>query len=232
MKSGFFFVALLVSSVNAFVPMATRAVGKPKGAGTKVVAKAAKAAPKKAPKVVAKKVVAKKAAPKKVAKKVVAKKAAPKKVVAKKAAPKKVVAKKVVAKKAAPKKAAPAPKKVVAKKKFGLSKKAKLPSVGFSAPTRVARKPVTIGRRVTPITKPSKVEYVYDDGLTVLERKQRGTLPAFLTGSAKSQADKTTIRPEIIPDDSVFGISNQRFQVLSTTLFLLITLSYFSSVRL
>merc|ERR1711862_649511 len=48
-------------------------------------------------------------------------------------------------------------------------------------------------------------EYVIDDGLTDLERKQRSIAPSFLTGSAKSQADATTIRDDVEADD-FFGL--------------------------
>jgi len=48
-------------------------------------------------------------------------------------------------------------------------------------------------QKKAPLQKGSK--FVYDDGLTDLERKQRITIPIFLTGSAKSQKDSTSIRP-------------------------------------
>lgn len=38
---------------------------------------------------------------------------------------------------------------------------------------------------------------MYNDGLSDLERTQRKSLPAFLTGSAKSQADVTAIRKDL-----------------------------------
>merc|ERR1712157_64532 len=56
-------------------------------------------------------------------------------------------------------------------------------------------------------------EFVYEDGLTVIERNQRETLPAFLTGSAKSQADKSTIR-RVESDSLIFGLDPDRFQLL------------------
>merc|ERR1711982_229360 len=61
-------------------------------------------------------------------------------------------------------------------------------------------------------------EYVIDDGLTDLERKQRSIAPSFLTGSAKSQADASTIRDDVAADD-FFGLGPDRFQLLFITLF-------------
>ena len=71
---------------------------------------------------------------------------------------------------------------------------------------------------------PKTAEYVYDDGLTVLERKQRATLPAFLTGSAKSQADATTIRDDIVEQEYPFGLDGDRFQLLFISAFGIFTL--------
>eukprot|EP00980_Cylindrotheca_fusiformis_P023649 scaffold10700_cov108-Cylindrotheca_fusiformis.AAC.13 len=49
---------------------------------------------------------------------------------------------------------------------------------------------------IVPLKRP-EMEYVYDDGLSELERKQRKEIPAFLTGSAKSSADASTIRDDL-----------------------------------
>ena len=68
-----------------------------------------------------------------------------------------------------------------------------------------------------------KQEFVYEDGLTELERKQRVTIPGFLTGSAKSQIDSTSIRDDIEPVD-YFGLSADRFQLLFISVFGLFTL--------
>jgi hypothetical protein len=187
--------SLLLGSSSAFT-FATRAVGAKapvKAAPAKVVAKAApvKAAPVKAAPVkaapVVKKVVAK-AAPAKVVAKAAPVKAAPVKVVAK-AAPVKVVAKAAPAKaaaKAAPAKAAPV-KKVGAKApKFSFS---------FKAP-KVAKPSFSVKLPSTKNVK-KNIAFAYDDGLTDLERKQRKTIPTFLTGSAKSQADPSTIRTDL-----------------------------------
>jgi type IV secretory pathway VirB10-like protein len=194
-------LALLVASCNAFSPMfATRAV-----AGTRAVAKAKPVAK---PKPVAKKPVAtiavKKAAPK--PKPIVAvKKVAPK--------PKPVVAVKKVAPKPKPvavvKKAAPKPKPAAAKKIA-----VKNPFAAVSLP-KVAVKPkakISIqGPKTTRVKK--NIEYVYDDGLSELERKQRVTLPIFLTGSAKSQKDPTAIRPDLVE-----GTDEYYFSPYDTTL--------------
>jgi len=66
--------------------------------------------------------------------------------------------------------------------------------------------------------------YVIDDGLTELERKQKtGGLATFLTGSAKSQADPSTIVGEI-EAQPFFGLSPDRFQLLFISVFGLFTL--------
>ena len=68
-------------------------------------------------------------------------------------------------------------------------------------------------------------EYAYDDGLTVLERRQKFKLnqETFLTGNAKSQIDETAILGEI--DAPAFGgINADRFQLLFISVFGLFTL--------
>lgn len=68
-------------------------------------------------------------------------------------------------------------------------------------------------------------EYVYDDGLTVLERKQKNTIPAFLTGSARSKVEKSEIRDDIdLESEYPFGLSADRFQLLFISIFSLFTL--------
>ncbi|GMH52060.1 hypothetical protein TrRE_jg4232 [Triparma retinervis] len=63
----------------------------------------------------------------------------------------------------------------------------------------------------------------FDDGLTVLERKQRGSMDMFLTGQAKSRVDKTAIVGEI--DAPAFGgLSADRFQLLFIAVFGVFTL--------
>lgn len=62
-------------------------------------------------------------------------------------------------------------------------------------------------------------EYVFEDGLTDLERKQRTTIPAFLTGSAKSQIDASSIRDDVEVDTLIFGLDTDRFQLLFITIF-------------
>ena len=60
--------------------------------------------------------------------------------------------------------------------------------------------------------------------MTELERKQRKTIPTFLTGSAKSAADKSTIRTDIVGEEFAFGLSADRFQLLFISVFGLFTL--------
>jgi len=222
-----------------------------KSVGTKPVAKKApakkvvkKVAPKKvvvAKKTVGTKVVPKKAPVKKVVKKVVAKKVVPKKVIAKKVVPKKVVAKKVVPKKVVP-------KKIVIKKKSASgaypsfsegAQKFKIKGVsggGNNAPVwkwdvpdfsdpklQIKRDPAFYAAAAkTRLTK-TKADYVFDDGLTEIERRQKASLPMFLSGSAKSQVDKSAIVGDIEGVD-YFGLSGDRFQLLMISIFALFTL--------
>lgn len=67
-------------------------------------------------------------------------------------------------------------------------------------------------------------EYVYDDGLTELERKQTSSIPMFLSGAARSQKDVSTIRDDIVSDDLIFGLDADRFQLLFIAVFGLFTL--------
>jgi len=71
----------------------------------------------------------------------------------------------------------------------------------------------------------AKAEYVFEDGLTDLERRQRATIPTFLSGAARSntQADTSAIA-EIEGDDLIFGLSADRFQLLFIAVFGLFTL--------
>jgi len=219
--------ALLLVSAHAFTApqFATRAVGK--APATKAVAKK-KAPAKKAP---AKKAPAKKAPVKKVA----VKKAAPKKAAPKKAAPKKAAAKK--------------PQFKVTNKTPPPSKG--YPSFAAKAQNfRLGKGNISggaAGRNIVPVfvhptlnnepipsfdykeaakarKTPQTQEFVYDDGLTVLERKQKKTIPAFLTGSARSKVEAEPVRNDIILTEYPFGLSADRFQLLFISLFSLFTL--------
>merc|ERR550534_1205809 len=165
--------------------------------------------------------------------KVVAKKAPVKKVVAKKAPVKKVVAKKAAAVKAAtpliPK--APASKGYISfegASKFkikgisGGGNKApvqKLLPPDFSDPKlQIYRDPEFYAEAAKKRLTKASTDFVYEDGLTELERKQKKTLPTFLTGSAKSQVDPTAIVGEISGVD-YFGLSGDRFQLLFISIF-------------
>mmetsp|Transcript_19017 Transcript_19017/g.31548 ORF Transcript_19017/g.31548 Transcript_19017/m.31548 type:complete len:208 (-) Transcript_19017:146-769(-) len=189
-------LACLLASSQAFAPMATRAVGK----------------------------------------KPVAKKAPVKKVV-KKAPVKKVI------KKAAPKKAAP---RAVSSNSGGYPSftstteawkpfsnisgggnkgpSQKFEVADFSNPAlQIARDPAFYAAAAaTRLT--SKQNYVIDDGLTNLERKQRKTIPTFLTGSAKSQADASAIRDDVVAEEFAFGLDADNFQLLFISVFGLLTL--------
>jgi len=220
MKVATVFTLLLVSA-NAFnAPLfATRAVGK--APATKAVAK------KKAP---AKKVAVKKAAPKKAA----AKKAAPKK-----AAPKKAAAKNPVfqlkgatankpppASKGYPSFAEKAQNFKLGKGKISGGAAGKTIVPVFVHPTvNTAPAPDFDYKEAAKARKtPQTQEFVYDDGLTVIERKQKKTIPAFLTGSARSKVAAEAPRDDIEVTEYPFGLSADRFQLLFISLFSLFTL--------
>jgi len=195
-------------------------------------------------KVVEKKVVAKKPAKKLFAKKVVAKKVVAKKVVAKKpvrkafvkkTATKKVVAKKVVGGKS---RSPPSSKDYISlggasKIAFNVKSSGRAPPKGYQQPNyadarlQIARDPAVWAAAAKTRTSPisgANIDYVYDDGLTAIETKQKASLPGFLTGSAKSQIDVTAIRDDVTADDLLFGLDTDRFQLLFIAVFGLFTL--------
>jgi len=195
-----------------------------------------------AKKVVAKKVVAKKVVAKKPVKKVFAKK--PVKVFAKKpvrkAATKKIVGKKAVAKKVIGKASQSPPSSKgypslggASKLAFNIKSSGKAPPSGYQQPMyadprlQINRDPAVWAAAARTRTSPlsgKNIAYEYDDGLTVIERKQKQSLPAFLSGSAKSQIDTTSLRADLVADDLLFGLDPDRFQLLFITVFGLFTL--------
>mmetsp|Transcript_3355 Transcript_3355/g.4113 ORF Transcript_3355/g.4113 Transcript_3355/m.4113 type:complete len:120 (+) Transcript_3355:148-507(+) len=75
------------------------------------------------------------------------------------------------------------------------------------APTMMAK---AVPKKAAPASKSKpvkKVNFIYEDGLTEIERKQRITQPNFLTGSAKSQIDESSIRPELLEVGSTYSFS-------------------------
>jgi len=71
---------------------------------------------------------------------------------------------------------------------------------------------------------PQQADFVYDDGLTIIERKQMKNLPAFLSGNARPSKVKSDIRTDIVEELYPFGLSADRFQLLFITFFSLFTL--------
>ena len=72
----------------------------------------------------------------------------------------------------------------------------------------------------TPASKTKqkkKVEFLYEDGLTDIERKQRVTQPGFLTGSAKSSIDESSINAEYA-DIGEFNLSQSQTLVISSVI--------------
>jgi len=220
-------------------PAAKRTFGK-KALPKKVVAKKPVAKKVVAKKVVAKKVVAKKPIAKKpIAKKPVAKKFVAKKTFGKKTVAKKPVARKSVGKASAVSAAPPASKgypsfaNEASKIAFNVKVNGGPPPRGYKQPNfadarlQIARDPAVWAAaaktRQAPLSG-NKIDFVYDDGLTVIERKQKKSLPGFLSGSAKSQIDSTAIRADLEADSLLFGLDPDRFQLLFITVFGLFTL--------
>lgn len=221
-------------------PFAKKAAA-PKAEATKTVAGA------KPKKVFVKKVFPKKAAP--APKKVAAKaKPAPKKVVAKKVAPKKVFLKKAAPKKAAPKKVAKPVARAAPSASTGYPMWSGAKAISFGgkisgggnkgpvnnfAPPDFSNPKLQITRdpafyAAAALTRTAKVagsEFVFDDGLTVIERTQRKSIPTFLTGQAKERADaKDNLRDDVTAENFLFGLSADRFQLLFIAVFGLFTL--------
>jgi len=221
--------------------MATRAVGNPfakkaapKAAATKTVAKNPFARGKKA----APKAAAKKAAPAPTKSRFGAKKAAPaptkSRFGAKKAAP---VAKASATAPSSPpaSKGYPSIAKEMAGIKFNVSGGGnKAPGSPYPVPNfadprlQIERDPefyaAAAKTRKTAFSRNN--EYVYEDGLTVIERDQKASIPGFLSGAARSstQADKTAIRDDLEIDTLIFGLDTDRFQLLFLAVFGLFTL--------
>jgi len=162
------------------------------------------------------------------AKKVPAKKAAPKKFV-KKTVAKKVVAKTPFGKSSGPPAASGYPSLAsgASKVQFNIATSGNAPPRGYKQPNFAdprlqfdrdpAKWAAAAKTRQSPLA--GNVDYVFDDGLTVIERKQKEKLPAFLSGSAKSQADTSTIRGDLVADKLLFGLDADRFQLLFIAVF-------------
>jgi len=204
--------ALLLVSAHAFTApqFATRAVGK--APATKAVAK------KKAP---AKKAPAKKKAP---VKKVAVKKAAPKK--AAKKPQFKVTNKTPPPSKGYPSLAAKAQNFRLGKGNISGGAAGKTIVPVFVHPTLNTDPIPSFDYKELAKTRktPQTQEFIYDDGLSVLERKQKKTIPAFLTGSARSKVKAEPARTDIELTEYPFGLSADRFQLLFISLFSLFTL--------
>lgn len=214
MKAATFFtlLALLLVSANAFTapPLATRAVGK--APATKAVAKK-KAAPKKM-------FGLKKAAAKK---KAAPKKAAPKKQFQLKGA---TASKPPPASKGYPSFAAKTQNFKLGGGKISGGAAGKTIVPVFVHPT-VNNEPVPsfdYKEAAKARKTPQMQEFVYDDGLTELERRQKKTIPAFLTGSARSKVEAEAVRTDIEVTEYPFGLSADRFQLLFISIFSLFTL--------
>ena len=79
-------------------------------------------------------------------------------------------------------------------------------------------------KRRKDIFSSSTTDFAYDDGLTAIERKQKGSLDKFLAGSAKNVNDKSKMRNDVVADTLIFGLSPDRFQLLFIAVFGVFTL--------
>jgi len=214
--------------------MATRAVGNPfakkaapKAAATKTVAKNPFARGKKA----APKAAAKKAAPAPTKSRFGAKKAAPaptkSRFGAKTAAP---VAKASATAPSSPpaSKGYPSTAKEMAGIKFNVSGGGnKAPGSPYPVPNfadprlQIERDPAfyAAAAKTRKSAFSGNNEYAFEDGLTVIERQQKATIPGFLSGSARSQIDKSAIRDDLVADQLIFGLDPDRFQLLFIAVF-------------
>jgi len=162
---------------------------------------------------------------------------------AKKAPAKKAPAKKAPAKKFSLKKAAPAKKKAPPSsggyitftdrtENFKFGRKISGGGAGktiepvFVHPTVNTEPPPSFDYKEAAKARktPQMQETIFDDGLTVLERKQSKTIPAFLTGSARSRVEAEAPRDDIELSTYPFGLDGDRFQLLFITVFSLFTL--------
>ena len=69
-------------------------------------------------------------------------------------------------------------------------------SVAFAPPMMVFGKKKASAAPASKTKQQKKVQFIYEDGLTPIERQQRATQPTFLSGAAKSQKDESAIDPE------------------------------------
>ena len=79
-------------------------------------------------------------------------------------------------------------------------------------------------------SKPTKGNFIYEDGLTDIERKQRKTQPNFLSGSAKSQADPSTIRDDLFEVGNSWTLTPQQ-TLVANCVGLLVLLSIINAIK-
>ena len=98
------------------------------------------------------------------------------------------------------------------------------------APVMMAAKKVTEVPLASKTKQQKKVDYIYEDGLTELERKQRKTQPNFLSGSAKSQIDVDSIRPELADVGNSWTLSPQQ-TLIANCVGLIVLLSIVNAIK-
>lgn len=98
------------------------------------------------------------------------------------------------------------------------------------APTMMVFKKASAEPELASKSKPSKGNFIYDDGLTDIERKQRKTQPNFLTGSAKSQADPSTVREDLFDVGNSWSLTPQQ-TLIANCAALLVLLSIINAIK-
>jgi hypothetical protein len=82
-------------------------------------------------------------------------------------------------------------------------------------PLMMATKKVAEPKLLSKTRTAKKVDFLYDDGLTDIERKQRVTQPNFLTGQAKSRIDPTSINPDYADVGNTWFLTSQQTLILN-----------------
>ncbi len=98
------------------------------------------------------------------------------------------------------------------------------------APTMMVFKKAAAEPELASKSKPSKGTFIYDDGLTEIERKQRVTQPNFLSGSAKSQSDPETIRGDLADVGDTWSLTPQQ-TLIANSVGLLVLLSIVNAIK-
>ena len=90
-------------------------------------------------------------------------------------------------------------------------------STAAFAPLMMATKKVASKAELRSKSKlAKKVDFLYDDGLTVIERDQRNSQPSFLSGAARSQIDESAIRDDLDDVGNSWSLTSQQTLIANT----------------